>query len=597
MFTGAHEKTSLFNKVFGRKKKGLKSDVETVKDDKEYSTFSAQFPPPEWAWYEKQIPPTSKAPISRAQTWHHRMVPPRFVSDASVQSDFDEDVNLHAHTLPANLQGPPFRLPTRSSSSHSHDSQSSNRELPPEESAREVNDTRRLNRRRNDPKVSRSKSARRRGEKERRASHRQSVQVAPPLPQDECGSHKSQTESNIYCEPEMFAPPDGLTSTPYDGHDIQRNVLNNVVVGEQDSVPSPHLRRRNFQEIRCPPFCSNDISIEYHGKLPKKGTLYSVSRDSGVNCVGLVDSKSGGSHSQPQRAPGVVNVLNNNTGINSKHGQFQHHNYENNLVSHQAMVHVPELTSPQQQDSGFSSPRSDPDNASNLYHQITSVDQCNSDSSNIKNNQTAKENPAKHQHRAANDTAVYENMNTIEKYPNKSMESLTITGSEIYPSYKPHVLLQTDKDGSLTPSSSCSSKQTVLERFPQVNGHQVSPRKAQPTRDGYLVKNEPFMELQVSSDCPYHGDGTQGQVQSRSHERSPRKPRHREGSHGARGQCPVHSHPGDRPSNRNDSVRRSLTGKMVSAMADNHHTHQRASQKGHDPRLAFLGDVEVVGIV
>ena len=328
-----------------------------------------------------------------------------------------------------------------------------------------------------------------------------------------------------------------------------------------------------------------------------------MSRDSGVNCIGLGEnSKTGNPRGKQQRMPtGSMNILNNQT-----REQCQR-NYENNVVSHQAMVHVPDHLV-NQQDSGFSSPRTDPDNNSSLYQQINnlSMDQCNNDSNSVKSATEQTDSGRKDQvlTRETNNNSSKPEMDRYagrksghdhaEKVGGKrsavSMETLTITGSEVYPPYMPPPSFAVEKEGgSLTPSSSWSgsSKQTVMERFPHLNGHALST-----SNPGSLVRNEPYMELQVAHDCPYHGDAAQGHM--KGYERSPRRSRYRQPSQGAGGQCPVHTHPGDRQTTRNDSVRRSLTDKMVANMTD---SHQRANQKGHDPRLAFLGDVEVVGIV
>ena len=133
---------------------------------------------------------------------------------------------------------------------------------------------------------------------------------------------------------------------------------------------------RKYREMHCTSFCDNDISIEYHGKLPKKDSMFSMSRDSGVNCVGLgnalittstpSDAVKNSSCVQSQRSSTPVQ-LNNQQLQSSTQQQQQPNNLKiiettfNNdsantiTIHHQAQIHcIPEMS---QEDSGFNSPR------------------------------------------------------------------------------------------------------------------------------------------------------------------------------------------------------------------------------------------------
>ncbi|KAL4240185.1 Storkhead box 1 [Mactra antiquata] len=70
------EKVSIFSKIFGRNKK-KQTVPEPKKTDVEYSTFSAQFPPPEWMWYQQQMDRQIRTEtwvqqqMVKSGTWHY----------------------------------------------------------------------------------------------------------------------------------------------------------------------------------------------------------------------------------------------------------------------------------------------------------------------------------------------------------------------------------------------------------------------------------------------------------------------------------------------------------------------------------------------
>ena len=65
----------MFSKLFGRNKK--KTVPEPKKPAVEYASFSAQFPPPEWMWYQQQLDKQVRTEtwvqqqIVKSGTWHH----------------------------------------------------------------------------------------------------------------------------------------------------------------------------------------------------------------------------------------------------------------------------------------------------------------------------------------------------------------------------------------------------------------------------------------------------------------------------------------------------------------------------------------------
>ena len=155
-----------------------------------------------------------------------------------------------------------------------------------------------------------------------------------------------QEDSNLYCEPEF----------KYNPHHSGMNTAKEQFTGEKPSLPPRtfhYNKHRNHKN-----HLGNDISIEYYGRMPKRNTGYSMSRDSGVNCVGLTDASC---LPHIERTPttvthGNVDVILNN-GCHAKNNNPQATSTprgDNNLKVHQATVHEPSKLA---QDSGFSSPR------------------------------------------------------------------------------------------------------------------------------------------------------------------------------------------------------------------------------------------------
>ena len=118
------------------------------------------------------------------------------------------------------------------------------------------------------------------------------------------------------------------------------------------SLPPPRIQHHHGKHKHL----GNDISIEYHGRVPKRNTGYSMSRDSGVNCIGLTEASY---LPRIDRTPNTRNhsnevILNNECHL--KHSIPQAASTpNNNLVVHKATAHDTITKLPQ--DSGFSSPR------------------------------------------------------------------------------------------------------------------------------------------------------------------------------------------------------------------------------------------------
>ena len=291
------EKMSLFAKLFGRNKKKA---PEPTKPTVEYATFSAQFPPPEWTWYQQQLEKHIRTEtwvqqqVVKSGTWHHFQ---------NIQQDIE--VNCHAvserGTTPAagsyRCPNPvAFKQETR---------------MPDD-----VHFKRDLKRHsgRNKTKL-----------KDKPAmviSNRQREKGFVPEQLTECIANGVPGETpghrlRLSSLPTRLSPPGAVeiphsdsvhpmfSSTPRwtgpylesQGESHIDNTIDQLHADATDpyikknSVRKSHRsKRRSHHELHStfnPTYQSEDISSEYQGRLPKKNSTIGVSRDSGVNCIGL----------------------------------------------------------------------------------------------------------------------------------------------------------------------------------------------------------------------------------------------------------------------------------------------------------------------
>ena len=545
----------------------------------------------------------------------------------------------------------------RSSSSHSYDSRSSSHEIsgPPMSPLKPEP---------KEPKVTthvKSKHRHRNDSKSRKHSHRHQQQHQQQALVNHKGHADVDENGHIYCEP--ASPRDVYSrnipfhdSEPFECHvKVRRNPLDdnqeqgglsvnipsvangpaslsNTLKGDSNINTKPESSQRTrghrnnrYRELPCPTIYGTDISIEYNGKIPKRNTVYSLSRDSGVNCVGLTDT-SGNLQSGKEKRLSGLNVLNNQTGTGSRLAggsssttTLNNHNrtsFDSNLVMHQAQVHgTADYVSHSHQDSGFSSPRTDNEFAihntsSELFNSLPlntsnhlSLDTSLGGHKNCLRSGSGKDSSTERKQlgnvQKSKEVDQSRDKENRLRHPAVSVESIPITSSEKYPSYG-HLHSYDERDTNTTTSSSksSSSKVTVLERPLQTDGHNFTtshtPRskgKGHISHDqlqSSLVKESPYMEIQAVPDCPLHGEqqrssrnlADQKEDSFKRHSIAMRETKHHSGQWDHHRQSNHRYHSGVDPSTRKA---------LESA--------NRGQHGASDPRLAFLGDCEVVGIV
>lgn len=304
------EKKSLLSKLFGKKKKGVENkplaketkepklynDIKPTKEVKcdkrnvEYATFSAQFPPPEWQWYQELHKKQERTKDWVSQQAGRTLVTLGHKAFRNVQQENKQDLfPYHSHS--------PTTIPTASSSghhkTHKHKSKLHTyheieayrpqqpqcvRHTPPD--AKPIKDSHHHGNQHTETKTRKSKSHNRR-------SHRHSMDVGLLHRQAQQEYHTTQRD-------DMRVPP-LYSSTPREGERSKGRTTREYV----DMSSSPILREINHadKEHRSRKRRSkhykrieNDISYEYQGRLPRKHCNIGMSRDSGVNCIGLSEN-------------------------------------------------------------------------------------------------------------------------------------------------------------------------------------------------------------------------------------------------------------------------------------------------------------------
>ena len=225
----------MFSKLFGRNKK-KSEDSPPNKESASYVTFSAQFPPPEWTWYESEYSSPVKAQNGKSP-----------------------------NSTPNNIYTPGSGVSAKSTDKIKHRKQSDKHD-------KDHADVR--------------KSHQRRRSGERKSNHRHSSYMMP-------GSDKTPSSHRL-------SYPGGTHAhdheSIYERVECDPNAANNLNTdigyrlansGKELGIPEDEEEANNQNDYIQETFIDHDISIRYEGRLPKKDTSYAVSRESGVNCVGI----------------------------------------------------------------------------------------------------------------------------------------------------------------------------------------------------------------------------------------------------------------------------------------------------------------------
>ena len=271
------------------------------------------------------------------------------------------------------------------------------------------------------------------------------------------GMESDGEESNLYCEPEFQHDAHHEGRLKQQGPSEKNLDTPDDMGGNKPNLPPPR-NLIDYKKHGLPDHIGNDISIQYHGRMPRRNTGCSLSRDSGVNCIGLTEAPCFPVERTPNtRKNGWDDAILNNRHIKNSVPQAASTPRENNLIVHQATVHETLVKLPQ--DSGFSSPRLEAE---------TSLSQQRHHETFTKSHHLGKSDRDKYRTRRGSASKQKRNIFL-------SSDSLEITGSEFYPSYHGGIIpdhqsrdIQGQKEHQQQPGSSSistsSTNQTVLER-------------------------------------------------------------------------------------------------------------------------------------
>ncbi|XP_071129655.1 storkhead-box protein 2-like [Mytilus edulis] len=322
------EKKSLLSKLFGKKKKtdevkhkckeqetkDKKCKEPETKDTKKYATFSGQFPPPEWMWYQDQCKKHERTNKWVTQQTGMVQMSHGQISHKIHRPTFEIKKDLHQCNSIS-----PVTLPTAVSSSKQHKSHKQNHKVSPSEKAHTYHEIESFTRKmcNKAKKMQQSHCVQEMPQESRFLPIKESQEKNPDIRVRRSKSHNRKSNRH--------SVDVGLLRRQHAHRELQQDIQNEQsrVMGEQsrvmglspmysstprdvdkrfiqpsgeyvDMCSSPVLREVNRTDHRSHRRRSkhykrieNDINYEHHGVLPRKHSNIAMSRDSGVNCVGL----------------------------------------------------------------------------------------------------------------------------------------------------------------------------------------------------------------------------------------------------------------------------------------------------------------------
>ncbi|KAH3863375.1 hypothetical protein DPMN_026360, partial [Dreissena polymorpha] len=299
------EKFSFFSKLFGRnKKKQSDKAAESKKPVVEYATFSAQFPPPEWLWYQQQVDRQI-----RTQTWVQQQLAKAgtlsYLQRVSTDSG-TSSVMLGPSSMPEKVGGE-GKITMGHGGKHvevemanKKTKQKSKKNRMPVVIANQPGDTTYID----DDQTNTFRNSC--GQKQIKLSSLPTRLMSPSreLLHSEYVSHPAFSStprfSSIHEQQEMkddtFVPKPEIKSVK-DEHDKgnksksgrKARKSRNKSRAERHSsyFPSRHVSGMSQPLSPHGRSTDNDISFEYQGQLKNKHRAMGLSQSSGVNCVGL----------------------------------------------------------------------------------------------------------------------------------------------------------------------------------------------------------------------------------------------------------------------------------------------------------------------